>query len=260
MVFRDDALRGQHVFISGGAGAIGVAIVRRLTEHGAHVTVNDVIDEKSIRAALAEDGVMPDRVLALSGDLTHKPTVMRLINRAREHFGPLDVVCCHAGIVRSGPLITVDEADWDQTIDVNLKAAFLLAQAGANAMLADGQAGQLIFTTSWVGAVPWPEIGPYSASKAGMNMLMRTFARELAPQGIRANGVAPGIVGVGMARRQWDTEPEYRARASRAIPLGALQTPESVADAFLFLCSPLAAYMTGSVLLVDGGCSLYPMD
>ena len=89
---------------------------------------------------------------------------------------------------------------------------------------------------------------------------MRGFARELATDGVRANAIAPGIVGVGMAKRQWDTDPSYRARAQKAIPLGYMQPPESVANAFLFLCSDLASYMTGSVLLVDGGCSLYPMD
>ena len=89
---------------------------------------------------------------------------------------------------------------------------------------------------------------------------MRSFARELAPKGIRANAVAPGIVGVGMAKRAWDTDPSYRARAGKASPLGAMQPPETVAYAFLFLCSEMANYMTGSVLLMDGGCSLYPMD
>ena len=88
---------------------------------------------------------------------------------------------------------------------------------------------------------------------------MRGFARELAPK-IRANAVAPGIVAVGLAKRQWDTDPSYRARASKAIPLGDMQPPESVADAFVFLCSSMANYMTGSVLVVDGGCSLYSMD
>jgi NAD(P)-dependent dehydrogenase (short-subunit alcohol dehydrogenase family) len=135
-----------------------------------------------------------------------------------------------------------------------------VARAAVRRWIARGVPGLLIFTTSWVQDVPWPEITPYNVSKAGMKALMRGFARELAPKGIRANAIAPGIVGVGMAKRQWDTDPGYRARAQKAIPLGQMQTPESVAHAFLFLCSPLAAYMTGSVLLVDGGCSLYPMD
>jgi NAD(P)-dependent dehydrogenase (short-subunit alcohol dehydrogenase family) len=136
----------------------------------------------------------------------------------------------------------------------------VVAQAAAQRWIAAGRPGQLIFTTSWVQDVPWPEITPYTASKAAMKQLARGFARELADKQIRANCVAPGIVAVGLAKRQWDSDPSYRARAQKAIPLGYMQPPESIANAFLFLCSPLAAYMTGSVLLVDGGCSLYPMD
>jgi NAD(P)-dependent dehydrogenase (short-subunit alcohol dehydrogenase family) len=93
-----------------------------------------------------------------------------------------------------------------------------------------------------------------------MNQLMRSFARELADKHIRANCVAPGIVSVGMAKRQWDTDPSYQARAKKAIPLGQMQSLDSVTDAFLFMCSPASVYMTGSILTVDGGCSLYPMD
>src|SRR5690606_675814 len=183
-----------------------------------------------------------------------------LITEARATFGPIHIALCHVGVVLPGPLIDASLANWEQTYAVNARSAFLLGQAAARAMLADGVQGQLIFTSSWVAQVPWPEIGPYSSSKAAMNQLMRTFARELAPQGIRANAIAPGIVGVGMAKRQWDTDPSYQARARKAIPLGFLQSPETVADAFLFMCSPASAYMTGSILTVDGGCSLYPMD
>jgi len=260
MTFREDALAGQHIVISGGAGAIGVAVARALADHGARVTINDIVPDVDALARLDAAGVIKDRMQYVRADLTSAQAVEQLIEMARAKFGAITVVCCHAGMVQAAPIITYDDDMWDQLMDVNLKAAYLLAKAGARSMLNDGTRGQLIFTTSWVGAVPWPDIAPYSASKAAMNMLMRSFARELAPQGIRANAVAPGIVGAGMALRQWETEPDYRARASKAIPLGALQTPESVADAFLFLCSDASKYMTGSILLVDGGCSLYPMD
>ena len=149
---------------------------------------------------------------------------------------------------------------FDRLIDVNLRAAFATAQQASRRWQAAAQPGHLIFTTSWVQDVPWPEITPYTTSKAGLKAMMRGYARELATDKIRANAVAPGIVAVGLAKRQWDTDPSYKARAQKAIPLGFMQPPETVAHAFLYLCSDMAQYMTGSVLLVDGGCSLYPMD
>ena len=108
--------------------------------------------------------------------------------------------------------------------------------------------------------VPWPGITPYAASKAGLVAACRGIAREYARFGIRANVISPGIVDVGMAAKQWREEPDYRARASRAIPLGRLQSPEEVAQGIAFLLSDRASYMTGSTLLIDGGASLYPMD
>jgi len=170
------------------------------------------------------------------------------------------VVCCHAGLVYPGAIEEFGLPEFDATLDLNLRSAFLVSQTAVQYWQRHRTQGHLIYTTSWVQDVPWPEITAYTVSKSGMRTLMRGFARELAPSGIRANAIAPGIVGVGMAKKQWDTDPAYQSRASRAIPLGDLQTPESVAHGFLFLCSDMASYMTGSVLLVDGGCSLYPMD
>ncbi len=258
MTFREDALAGQHILISGGCGAIGLGVIRQLMAHGAHVSINDVIDPIAAAARLAD---MPlDRFFYIPGDLTQPEAAQQVVQAARERFGPLHTALCHAGMVIPGPLLDYTAQDWDQVMAVNVKTAFLLGQAAARIMLNDAVPGHLIFTTSWVANVPWPEIGPYNASKAAMNQLMRSFARELADRGIRANAIAPGIVSVGMAKRQWDTEPAYQARAKKAIPLGHMQPLDSVADAFVFLCSPAARYMTGAVLTVDGGCSLYPMD
>jgi len=249
MVFHPDALAGQHIALSGGCGALGVVIAERLRRHRAKLSVCDLVEPDP-----------PPGDFFFAGDLTKPEASRDFIAAARQRFGPIHTALCHVGVVAPGPLLEYDAADWDRTFEANVKTAFLLGQAAARSMVEDGIRGHLIFTTSWVASVPWPDIGAYNASKAAMNQLMRSFARELAPRGIRANAIAPGIVGAGMARKQWDTDAAYRARAQRAIPLGELQTPESVADAFLFLCSPAAAYMTGAVLLVDGGCSLYPMD
>ncbi len=124
-------------------------------------------------------------------------------------------------------------------------------------MVARGTRGRILFTGSWVGEIPWPEIAAYCVSKAGVRMLARAMARELAGAGIRVNVVAPGIVMAGMARRQYETDPGYARRASVVIPLGEFGTVEQVAAATAFLCSADASYMTGSVLLVDGGASLF---
>jgi NAD(P)-dependent dehydrogenase (short-subunit alcohol dehydrogenase family) len=261
MPFREDALAGQHIVISGGVGAIGQGIVKKLTDHSAIMTVNDVLPPDEARRRLHDYGVKMDSIHYVQGDLTQAANVQHFVQEARAKFGPIHTALCHVGIVIPAPLLDFKEDDWDQTMAVNVKAAFLLAQAASRAMIEDKvQTGHLIFTTSWVAETPWPEIGPYNTSKAAMNQLMRSFARELADKGIRANSIAPGIVSVGMAKRQWDTDPSYQARARKAIPLGQMQPLESVTNGFLFLCSSAADYMTGSVLVIDGGCNLYPMD
>jgi NAD(P)-dependent dehydrogenase (short-subunit alcohol dehydrogenase family) len=250
-------LSGRTILISGGAGALGRAIVERLVGAGAGVVVNDVLPADEAASVLPGD----DRVVYVRADTTDAAAVEQLLDSCVDRVGRLpDSVCCHAGVVEAHPVQEFPLEAFDRIMNVNVRAAFLLARATSRRWIEAGVRGQLVFTTSWVQDVPWPDITPYNASKAALRSLARGFARELAPHGIRANAVAPGSVAAGMAQRQWDNEPDYRGRAQRAIPLGHLQPPGSVADTFLFLLSPLASYMTGSVLLVDGGCSLYPMD
>ena len=248
------------ILITGGCGAIGRVVVRLLAEHGATVAVNDILPDAEAAQVLAETGIERSRVHYFQADATQAEAVGGLFQRVTDTVGLPNVVCCHAGMVDAYPVHQYPLKGFDKLMDLNLRSAFVVSQTAAQLWIKAGQPGQLIYTTSWVQDVPWPEITPYNISKAGMKTMMRGFARELAPHNIRANAIAPGIVGVGMAKRQWDTDPGYRARAQKAIPLGEMQPPESVANAFLFLCSKMAAYMTGSVLLMDGGCSLYPMD
>jgi len=258
--FSPDCLRDKVVLITGGLGAIGRVIIAHLLDHSARVMVNDLLPESEAQAQMREAGWAPECIRYLTADITRPDQAQSLVAKTVEAFGRLDIALCHAGIVVVRPVLEYTERDWDKVLDVNLKGAFLVAQAAGRTMIEKGTRGKIIFTSSWVQDVPWPEITVYTISKSGMKMLMRGMARELAAHGIRVNAVAPGIVGVGMAKRQWDTEPSYRRRAEKAIPLGLMQPPESVADAVVFLCSAASDYMTGATLLVDGGCSLYPMD
>lgn len=259
-VYKNNMLDGQHIVISGGVGDIGLGVVKGLTDHGARVTINDIVPFDEAERRLSATGIVPDSVAYFRGDLTRANEVDRFIATAHRQFGPIHTAICNAAVAITAQLIEFSVADWEKTMDVNVKAAFLLAQAAAKTMIADGTAGHLVFTSSWVADFAWPSVAPYNISKAALNHLMRCFARQLAGKRIRANALSPGVVGVGMAQRQWQTEPEFRDLSERAIPLGHLQELQSVVDGFLFLCSPAASYMTGTLLLIDGGCSLYPLE
>jgi NAD(P)-dependent dehydrogenase (short-subunit alcohol dehydrogenase family) len=258
--FANDCLAGKKILITGALGGIGQVVVDALLKHNASVLANDILSESEARAIAASRNWPADRFIYSRANITKSSEVQALIDHTFQRMGRLDIALCHAGMGQVCPILDYTETDWQRMLDLNLTGAFLTAQTAARTMVDQKISGKIIFTSSWVQDVPWPEITPYTVAKSGMRTLMRGMARELAPRGIRVNAVAPGIVDVGMAKKQWDTDPDYRRRAGRAIPLGALQSPESVANALLFLCSDASDYMTGATLLVDGGCSLYPMD
>lgn len=246
---------GRRILVTGGAGGIGAVACRVLADAGATVVVNDLLDAAEATARLADE-----RLVYVPGDASTELGARTLIAAAEASAGPLTDVVLLAGIVRPGGLLDQTAETATQTLRTNVVLSMLTAQAAVRSWRAAARPGHLVFVSSWVQDVPWPGIAPYTASKAAVRALARSFAREFAVDGVRANVLAPGIVEVGMARTQWETEPDYRRRARRAVPLGRLQSAESVGHALAFLCSPLSSYMTGSTLLVDGGASLYPMD
>jgi NAD(P)-dependent dehydrogenase (short-subunit alcohol dehydrogenase family) len=258
--FQGSAAELPHALVTGGAGDIGSAMGRRLAGDGFQVTLldrRDASDGERVSASVAAAaGVPGSRVRYAQADVTDRKGLDAVV----ASLPRLDVAIANAGVVDSAPFLEITEEQWRAHLDVNLTGAFHTAQSAATRMVRDGVAGLLLFTGSWVGRVPWPEITAYTTTKAGIEMLARQAARELAPLGIRANVVAPGIVRAGLAKRQLETEPQYAARAARVVPLGRLQTADQVADCVGFLCSPSAAYMTGSTLLVDGGASLFAFD
>ena len=258
--FASDCLADKTILITGALGGIGRVIVGALLAHGAHVVANDIAKESDASQVAQELRWALDRFSYVRSDITKSDQVESLLEATLQPTGKLDIALCHAGLVHAHPILQYSEQDWDSIVNLNLRGTFLVAKAAAKLMADRKTAGKIVFTTSWVQDVPWPDIIPYTVTKSGVRTLMRGMAHELAPLGIRVNALAPGIVGVGMAKSQWDSDPSYRRRAEKAIPLGHLQTPESVADAMVFLCSDASDYITGATLLVDGGCSLYPMD
>ncbi|MEP6811588.1 MAG: SDR family oxidoreductase [Actinomycetota bacterium] len=245
-------LVGLGIAVSGAAGDLGGAMACELARRGAHVTMLDRVSEAAASERVA--------AVSASGSCSYRQvdvTDRAGVDAALAAVEPLDVAIGNAGIVDAAPFLEVSQEQWQAHLDINVTGCFNIGQAAARLMAERGTRGQIIFTGSWVGEIPWPDISAYSVSKAGVRMLARSMARELAANGIRVNVVAPGIVMAGMARRQYETDPEYAKRASVVIPLGEFGTAEQVAKATAFLCSPDSAYMTGSVLLVDGGASLF---
>ena len=249
-------LQGKTAIVTGGAGDLGNAMARHLAENGAHVVIWDIVPQRDAAAALERVRAHDPQVEYAHVDVRDRAAV----DSAIAALPQLDFVCANAGIVVAQPFLEVSGENWQNHLDINLTGCFNVCQAAARAMVAAGRPGRLILTSSWVAEIPWPEITAYTVSKAGVNMLVKQMARELAPNGILVNAVAPGIVKAGLAGRQLREEPQYAARVAKAIPLGEPGTPEEIAAAVVYLAGPQTEYMTGSILTLDGGCSLFQFD
>ncbi|MDE2750580.1 MAG: SDR family NAD(P)-dependent oxidoreductase [Chloroflexota bacterium] len=249
-------LQGKTAVVTGAAGDLGNAMARRLAESGAHAVMWDIVPR-----AEAADAIK--RVRAHDSAAEYREVDVRdraAVDEAIAELKGLDIVCSNAGIVEAQPFLELSGENWQNHLDINLTGCFNVCQAAARRMVAEGVKGRIILTSSWVGSIPWPDITAYTVSKAGVNMLVKQMARELAAQGILVNAVAPGIVDAGLAGRQLREEPQYAARVAKVIPLVEPGSPEEIAAAVVYLASPQTAYMTGSILTLDGGCSLFQFD
>ena len=214
-------LQGLTAIVTGAAGDLGNAMARQLAENGAHVVMWDIVPR-----ADAADAI--ERVQAYDPAAEYAEVDVRdraAVDAAIASLAQVDIVCSNAGIVDAQPFLDLTQDNWRNHLDINLTGCFNVCQSAARRMVADGTKGRLILTSSWVGSIPWPEITAYTVSKAGVNMLVKQMARELAAHGILVNAVAPGIVDAGLAGRQLREEPQYAARVAKAIPLGEPGTP-----------------------------------
>lgn len=254
------SLTGKVALVTGGVGDLGHAMGRHLAQAGAQVVLWDLHGMLGVRDSIKAIEQVGETPFYQQVDVTDRAAVDDALETVLDKFGALDIVCSNAGIVEAQPFLEITAQRWQKHLDINLTGCFNVGQAAARHMVAHEIEGRIIFTSSWVADIPWPEITAYTVSKAGVNMLMKQMARELAPHGIRVNAVAPGIVRAGLAGRQLEEEPQYAARVAKVILLGEPGTPEEIAQAVVYLAGPHTAYMTGTVLLLDGGCSLFQFD
>ncbi|GIJ50687.1 oxidoreductase [Virgisporangium aliadipatigenens] len=240
--------------VTGSSRGIGLAVARTLLGQGARVLVNGYDRAETERAAeRLRAGAEPARVAHLAGDVADESVARQLVERALEAFGRLDHVVCNAGIDIIKPAVEYRPDEWDRILAVNLRGAFLPAQAAARHWIGGGGGGSITMTSSIAGQVGIPTLAPYAASKGGVNQLVRTLAAEWAPHGIRVNAVAPGYVANIMDSVTAHDDPASDRRIGVFTPLGRRATVDEIAAPYAFLASPAAAYVTGSILAVDGG-------
>jgi NAD(P)-dependent dehydrogenase (short-subunit alcohol dehydrogenase family) len=248
-----DTAKKPTAIVTGGAGDIGSAIARSLGLSGWDLWILDIRDEEFGNKKAQE-------IAAFSGASVHYKKVDQCdataMQAAVDAVDGLSLMVVTAATVKAQPFLEIELDAWKKQIDLNLTGSFIASQIAAKKMAKEKTKGQIIFISSWVAERPWPEITAYTSSKAGVNQLMRQLALELAPLGIRANAIAPGIVKAGLAKNQLENEPAYAARVATAIPLGELQEATDIAQAVAFMASPAASTMTGSVMTIDGGCTL----
>jgi len=238
-------LTGKTAFVTGSTRGIGHAIARALHAAGAKVAVVGR-DRARAEAVAAELG---DRAAGMACDVAQADQVEAAIAAAERALGPIDILVNNAGLTRDNILLRLTDADWNAVLDANLKGAFHTTRAVIKGMM-KRRAGRIVNITSIVGLTGNKGQANYAASKAGLIGFTKSVAKEYASRGVLANCVAPGFIETDMTAALPD---EARATLLQDIALGRLGRPEDVAGAVLFLASDLAGYITGQVLVVDGG-------
>ena len=242
-------LEGKTAVVTGGSRGIGEAVALRLAAEGADVAL---CASRSLGAAQAVVEQIQNRGrkgLALQADVSNPEHVGSLFKTVLDAWGQIDILVNNAGITRDNLLMRLKEEDWDAVLDVNLKGAFLCVKAVSRAMI-KARSGRIINISSVVGLMGNAGQVNYSASKSGLIGLTKSAAKELATRNITANVVAPGFIPTEMTKTM---SADVQEELLRQIPLGKLGSPQDIAAAVAFLASDDAAYITGQVLVVDGG-------
>ena len=236
------------VIVTGSSQGIGKKIAKKFAESNAHVVLTD-IDEDSLESAKDEFQDKDFSCSAIPCNVTQKDEVQNLIKTTYKEQGSIDVLVNNAGITRDTLLMRMKDKDWDSVIETNLKGAFLTTRASIRYFLKQ-RSGSIVNISSVVGITGNAGQSNYSASKAGLIGFSKSVAQELAPRNINVNLVAPGFIKTKMTE---DLPEDIKEKYLNNIPLKCFGKPEDVANTVLFLGSPLANYITGQVIKVDGG-------
>ena len=239
-------LAGRICIVTGGAQGIGEACIRRFAREGAKVVVADIHDTRGAALASELGG------LYVHCDVGVKTQVDALVAQTMETYGRIDVLVNNAGIFKAADFLDVTEADFDEVLRINLKGSFLVGQAVAREMAKAGK-GSIVNMSSVNAVLTIPTISSYNVSKGGINQLTRVMALVLADKGVRVNAVAPGTIATELAYKAVLTSEEAKTKVMSRTPMKRLGEPSEVADIVAYLASDAASYITGEIVVVDGG-------
>jgi glucose 1-dehydrogenase len=245
-------LESKVAVVTGAGGGIGKGIVLRLAEEGADVVLVD-LDQAGAQAVAQEVENMGCRALVLGTDVSDASSVEALVTRALEWGGHIDILVNNAGVELIRPFFEISETDWDKTIDVNLKGAWLCSQAVAKTMADAGNGGRIVNVGSIMSEMPAPGEPHYAASKGGILMLTKAMALDLAPYDINVNAIGPGVIKNGLSSKGCLSDAATAEKIKAGIPLRRFGSPRDIGNAVVFLSSAEASYVTGVIIYVDGG-------
>jgi NAD(P)-dependent dehydrogenase (short-subunit alcohol dehydrogenase family) len=245
-------LKNKVALVTGGDSGIGRAVSVLFAREGANVAIvfkEEIQDVEVTRRLIKAEGAEP---FSICGDVGSKDFCDEAVAMTVEQFGRLDVLVNNAGIFKASDFLEITEADFDAVLRVNLKGAFLVGQAVAREMARTG-GGAIVNMSSVNGVLAIPNIASYNVSKGGINQLTRVMALALVDQGIRVNAVAPGTIATELAAKAVLTSEEAKKKIMSRTPMKRLGEPSEVADVVAYLASDASSYITGEIVVVDGG-------
>ena len=244
-------LEGKVAIVTGGAQGIGKGIVERYVKENAKVAIFD-IDKDMLEATESEMKSRGVDVITFTVDVLSKEQIFNAVNAVADKWGHIDILVNDAGICPWADFLEIPEEDWDKVMGINLKGYFLMSQAVGRIMSKQKDGGSIIHMSSVNGLAAEAQIAHYNVSKGGINMLTMSMALELAKYNIRVNAICPGFIDTRLNRSDIENE-EWLKEYLKTIPMGRVGKPSDIASAAFFLASDDSAYITGHLLVVDGG-------